>query len=48
VEWKKLEGIAQMNFVGLWAQPPAIAPWEWQKAQRMLILDRMKSPAKPK
>ncbi|MDR3570566.1 MAG: thermonuclease family protein [Syntrophobacteraceae bacterium] len=48
VEWKKLEGVAQMNFIGLWAQPPAIAPWEWQKAQRMLILDRMKSTEKKK
>ena len=45
-EWKMLEGIAQTNFVGLWAHPPAVAPWEWQKAQRMLILDRMKEPAK--
>ncbi len=48
VEWKKLEGFAQMNFVGLWAQPPAVAPWEWVKAQRAQILDRMKSEQKQK
>ncbi len=47
-EWKKLEGLAQMSFVGLWAQPPAIAPWDWQKAQRMMILDRMKAADKKK
>lgn len=45
-EWKKLEGFAQMNFIGLWAQPPAIAPWDWQKAQRLMILDRMKAAEK--
>jgi endonuclease YncB( thermonuclease family) len=47
-EWKKMEGFAQMNFVGLWAQPPAIAPWDWQKAQRKMILDRMDSESKQK
>ncbi len=39
-EWKKQEEFAQMNFIGLWAQPPAIAPWEWQNAQRMEIYER--------
>ncbi|MGC8490567.1 MAG: thermonuclease family protein [Syntrophobacteraceae bacterium] len=47
-EWKKIEGFAQMNFVGLWAQPPAIAPWEWRKAERKQILDRMKPSKKEK
>lgn len=47
-EWKKQEGFAQMNFIGLWAQPPAIAPWEWKKAKRMQILERMKSQKKYK
>lgn len=45
-EWKKLEGFAQMNFIGLWAQPPAIAPWEWEKAKRKAILERMGSAGK--
>jgi len=39
-QWKKQEEFAQMNFIGLWAQPPAIAPWEWRKAQRMQIYER--------
>ncbi|MDA8307107.1 MAG: thermonuclease family protein [Deltaproteobacteria bacterium] len=47
-EWKKLEGVAQMNFIGLWAQPPAIAPWDWEKAKRLRILDRMKAAEKRK
>lgn len=39
-QWKKLEGLAQMNFIGLWAQPPAIPPWEWKKAERMQIYEQ--------
>jgi endonuclease YncB( thermonuclease family) len=39
-QWKKQEGFAQMNFIGLWAQPPAIAPWEWRSAQRKQIYER--------
>jgi len=39
-QWKKQEEFAQMNFIGLWAQPPAIAPWEWKNAQRMQIYER--------
>jgi len=39
-EWKKQEAFAQMNFIGLWAQPPAIAPWDWKRAERMQIYER--------
>jgi endonuclease YncB( thermonuclease family) len=46
-EWKKQEGFAQMNFIGLWAQPRAISPWEWKKAQRMQIYERSKGALKP-
>ena len=46
VEWKKQEGFAQMNFIGLWAYPPAIPPWEWKKAERMQIYERSKEQSK--
>jgi endonuclease YncB( thermonuclease family) len=45
--WKKQEAFAQMNFIGLWAQPPVIPPWEWKKAQRMQIYERSKESSKP-
>ncbi len=46
-QWKKQEEFAQMNFIGLWAKPPAIAPWEWKKALRMQIYERSMNSAKP-
>ncbi len=46
-EWKKQEEFAQMNFIGLWAQPPAIPPWEWKKAERMQIYERSLESSKP-
>lgn len=47
-EWMKLEGFAQLNFIGLWARPPAIAPWDWEKARRKMILDNMEKAEKQK
>jgi endonuclease YncB( thermonuclease family) len=46
-QWKKQEEFAQMNFIGLWAQPPAIAPWEWQNAVRMQIYEKGMESRKP-
>ena len=33
-EWKKLEGVARQNSIGLWADPSPIPPWEWEKKQK--------------
>jgi endonuclease YncB( thermonuclease family) len=30
-EWKKLEELARLNGVGLWADMNPIPPWEWRK-----------------
>jgi endonuclease YncB( thermonuclease family) len=46
-QWKKQEEFAQMNFIGLWAEPPAIAPWEWKKAMRRQIYEKSMESAKP-
>lgn len=47
-EWKKQEGFAQSKSIGLWAELPAIAPWEWEKAKRQQILERMNAEKKQK
>lgn len=41
-DWKKLEGLAQQNAIGLWAESGTIPPWEWKKAERMDIYFRSK------
>ena len=46
VAWKKQEEFAQMNFIGLWSQPPAIPPWDWKKAERMQIYERSREQSK--
>jgi endonuclease YncB( thermonuclease family) len=45
--WKKQEEFAQMNFIGLWAHPPAIPPWDWKKAERMQIYEQSREQSKP-
>jgi endonuclease YncB( thermonuclease family) len=39
-EWRGLENLARSNAIGLWADPAPIPPWEWQKEQRLKILER--------
>ncbi|MHC1725254.1 MAG: thermonuclease family protein [Syntrophobacteraceae bacterium] len=39
-EWRKHEGLAQENAVGLWAETPAIPPWLWKMAERMQIYEK--------
>jgi micrococcal nuclease len=39
-EWRKLEELAQKNYVGLWSELYPVPPWEWRKAQRMEIYRR--------
>ena len=34
-QWKDIEKQAQMNSIGLWAEPNPISPWEWKKQQRL-------------
>ena len=34
-QWKDIEKQAQMNSIGLWAEPNPIPPWEWKKQQRL-------------
>jgi endonuclease YncB( thermonuclease family) len=39
-EWRGLENLARSNSIGLWVDPGAIPPWEWQKEQRRKILEQ--------
>jgi len=48
-DWRKMEELARWNAIGLWAESPTIAPWDWKQAEKMEIYERsMKSSARPK
>lgn len=47
-EWRELEGMAQKNRIGLWADLFPIPPWEWKTAERMEIYQRNMEAAKKK
>lgn len=39
-EWRKLEGLAQQNAIGLWSESPAIPPWLWKAAERTQVYEK--------